>query len=180
MPIVELRRREADWEWRAADVRGGPGELRGTVIKFGDVGELPWGRERFEPGSLELDDSIILNRQHDRMRPLSRCPGGGMDISVSPEAVRLRATIADTQDGRDTVALVRAGIMRGLSVEFVPEDEWLDDGVRVIRRARMVGVGVCDDGAYPQSEVAAMRARMCEHFKHDSGLRTVKLADWWW
>ena len=176
MPMTEIRRRIADFEWRAADMQG-PGELRGTVIKFGDLGELPWGRERFEPGSLELDNSIILNRQHDRMRPLARHPDGGMEVSIAPDAVRLRAKIADTQDGRDTVALVRAGIMRGLSVEFVPEDEWLDGDVRVIRRARMVGVGVCDDGAYPESEVTAMRARMMG--VAPEGVGVVRFMDWW-
>lgn len=155
----EERRRVTGLKIREAD--NGPGELHGTAIKYGDVGQLPWGNETFAPGSVFLDPAgVILNRQHDRGRPLSRYPDGGMDIDLASDAVRIRARIADTQDGRDTVALVRSGIMRGLSVGFVPEDDAVEDGVRVIRRARLVHIGVVDDGTYPASEVAAMRASL--------------------
>lgn len=161
-------------EWRAGDVASGPGMLRGVAMRFGAVARLPWGREQFEPGSLEPDPAgVILNRQHDRGRPLARHPDGGLDIAVSPTVVSVRARVADTTDGRDTVALVRAGVMRGLSVEFTPEDEAMVDGVRVIKRAVLHGVAVVDDGAYPDSVVQAMRARKISN----RGL--IVCPDWW-
>ena len=147
-------------EWRAGDVAAGPGMISGVAMRFGAIARLPWGREQFAPGSLELDpDGVMLNRQHQRARPLARHPDGGLEVAVSPTVVTVRARVVDTSDGRDTVALVRAGVMRGLSVEFTPEDEDVVDGVRVIRRAVLHGIAVVDSGAYDDATVTMMRAR---------------------
>ena len=152
-------RRVVGVEWRAGAMDG-PGELRGVAMRFGDVAELPWGRERFDPGSLTAAaDGVILNVQHERGRPLARFPDGGLELDFDAAELRIRARVADTSDGRDTVALVRAGVLRGLSVEFRPDDERLEDGVRIVTRARLSGIAVVDDGAYDTATVNAYRAR---------------------
>lgn len=154
----ETRRLRTDLEWRAGDPMRGPGVLSGIIMRYGDTAEMPWGRERFEPGALRGED-VVLNFQHDRGRPLARYPGGGMEIEYGAAAVTMRAVLPDTTDARDLAALVRAGVMRGLSVEFVPGDERLEAGVRVIGSAVLQAVGVVDDPAYAAATVEAMRAR---------------------
>ena len=69
------------------------------------------------------------------------------------------AQLAETCEADDTLALVRAGIIRGLSVEFIADRERLDAGVRVIEGAQLRGIAVVDQGTYPASVVSAMRAR---------------------
>lgn len=161
--MAEERRRIVGVEWRAGDLQG-PGILEGVAMRFGEVATLPWGRERFAVGSLSADSGgVILNAQHDRARPLARYPDGGLELRFADDALRIRARVADTSAGRDTVALVRAGVLQGLSVEFRAEDERLDDGVRVVKRALLTGVGVVDDGAYDSTTIAAMRGRQAEH-----------------
>lgn len=146
-------------EWRA-DPDDGPGTLAGAVMRYGEIADLPWGRERFEPGSLYLDPAgVVLNRQHDRRLPLARYPAAGLNLEMSTVGVSMRARVADTTDGRDTVALVRQGVLRGLSVEFVPEREHSEGDLRIIDRARLVGVAVVDSGAYDGATVEAMRAK---------------------
>lgn len=155
---VETRRLPVDLEWRAGDLKG-PGTLSGVVLRYGDTADLPWGRERFERGALAAGD-VLLNVQHDRGRPLARYPGGGLELELGADAVSMRATLPDTSDARDLAALVRAGVMRGLSVEFRPVDERIEAGVRVVSRAALTGIAVVDEPAYPDSQIAAMRAAM--------------------
>ena len=54
--------------------------------------------------------------------------------------------------------LVEAGVMQGLSVEMVVRSARFVDGVRIIERADLVGLGLVPDPAYTDSEVAAMRS----------------------
>ncbi len=58
--------------------------------------------EQFMPGSMRFDD-VVLNRQHQRTAPLARTGGGGLALTDTPTELRLAATLADTQDGRDVV-----------------------------------------------------------------------------
>lgn len=156
---MEERRRIVGLEWRAGDMSG-PGMLTGVAMRYGDTASLPWGRERFEPRSIvTAPDGVILNWQHDRSRPLARFPDGGLELVDGAEGLSIRAAIADTQAGRDAVALVRAGVARGLSVEFRADQERLEDGVRIVQRATLAGIAVVDDGAYDSAVVEAERAR---------------------
>ena len=45
-------------------------------------------------------------------------------------------------------------MMRGLSTEFVAEDEEFEGSLRIIKRARLVGLAVVDQPAYPASLVS--------------------------
>ena len=175
----EERRRIVGVEWRAGAMDG-PGTLSGVALRFGSVATLPWGRERFEQGALVADPAgVILNVQHDRGRPLARFPDGGLELDFGRDALQIRAAVADTSAGRDAVALVRAGVLRGLSVEFRAEDERQVDGVRVVTRARLSGIGVVDDGAYDDTMVAAARARMRSNGKGQSARGPAGAWGWW-
>ena len=68
-------------------------------------------------------------------------------------AVVIDEPLPATQRGRDSALLVRLGTLQGLSVEFVAEDEDYQDGVRIIRRARLTAAALVDDGDYGSVEV---------------------------
>ena len=55
---------------------------------------------------------------------------------------------------------MRAGVLRGLSIEFRAVVERMEGETRVISRATLGAVSVVDSPAYPQSEVEARRAAM--------------------
>ena len=139
----------------AADYR-----LTGVVMPYGALATLPDGRqERFEPhafGDLSRAD-IILNRQHTRIFPVARTGGAGLTLLDTAEALRMAADLSQTSEGRAAWELVKARIVRGLSVEFDAISERQDGHVRVIERALLGGIGLVDEGAYP---VATVEARL--------------------
>ena len=153
--MMEPERRYAPVELRA-DGRG----LAGVVMPYGQVADLPFGREVFEPGSFASSlagADVILRVQHDRGRPLART-GAGLVLTDGPDALRMDAELLGTRDAEDALRNVRARILRGLSVEFHAIRERMAGDVRTIERAELVGIGLVDRPAYLDAVVAARAA----------------------
>ena len=137
--------------------------INGTLMRYGDVAEFFWGdREKFEPGCFgdvrKVD--FILDKQHERGRPLARSGGGGVVLTDSLSTLELRADLPDTTDANDTLALVHGNVLRGLSVSFMPIDyrtEYNQDGSQTIIhiRSELRGGGVVDRPQYKQSTLRA-------------------------
>ena len=70
-------------------------------MRYDDVANLPFGKERFERGSFQFDD-VILNSMHQREVPLARTGGGGLELQDSPSFLSMRAVLPDTAAARDT------------------------------------------------------------------------------
>ena len=142
-------------EMRFCEVRAEGRSLSGTAVRYGDVASFAWGRERIEPGAFAPLGDAILNAQHDRTTPLARTEGGGLILVDSEAALEIRAELPPTRSADDVLALVRAKVMRGLSIEFQALQERSEANVRIIERARLVGVSVVDTPAYPASAIEA-------------------------
>lgn len=143
-------------ELRYVEVRAEGSGLSGVAVTYGAVARAgPTGRELFEPGAFagRMAD-VTLNRQHERGRILVRT-GAGLTLTDSPEALRFAAELGETREERDTLDLVRRGVLRGASVEFVPLRENIVAGVRRIAEAALVRIGIVDTPAYPGSTVEA-------------------------
>ena len=136
--------------------------MSGIAMPYGDFATMPWGeKERFEPGAfgdLKRAD-VVLNFQHERGRMLARTLGGGLDLVDTHSELRLSAQIVDTTDGNDALALVRAGLVRGFSVEFKPKEVRYEkkkgekSTTLVIEKAELVGIALVDRPAYRQAKV---------------------------
>ena len=144
-------------ERRQTELRSQGRTLAGTAIRYGDIAELPWGREKFIPGAFAdlANSDVIMNVQHDRGRAIARTQGGGLVLEDSSEALRIRAELADSTDANDALLLVRQKILRGLSIEFQALEERNEADLRIIEKARLSGVSVVDSGQYPGSTVEA-------------------------
>ena len=132
--------------------------LVGRAMVYGDTATMPWGeKERFEPGAFGnlSNKDIILNQQHDRSVPLARTGGGGLTVSDSPTMLEIRAELPETRQADDTITLVKNRVLRGLSIEFMPKTDRLENDIRVITRADLQGIAVVDRPAYKQSRVDA-------------------------
>lgn len=156
-------------------------ELTGVVVRFGDEAEIGRSggkavRERFEAGAFGdvRSSDVILHWQHDRDRPLARTGGGGLTLRASPEAVTMEARLDPALSyAADIVQLVRNRIVRSLSVEFQPLRVRWDGATRVVEKARLVGIGVVSQGAYPESSVAARQ-------ELEAAPAASKLPGHWW
>ena len=149
-------------ERRYVELRAAPEgrRLSGVAVRYGDVAALPWGKERFEAGAFaDRMSDVRLTVQHDRGRPLART-GAGLTLDDNAERLALAAELPVTREADDTLTLVRAGVLRGLSIEFRAVVERMEGETRVISRATLGAISVVDEPAYPASEVEARRAAM--------------------
>ena len=137
-------------EFRFVEFRQDGRTLEGTAIRYGSEAEVLGFRERFQRaafGDISALD-VILNRQHDRARPLARTGGGGLELLDSEESLTIRAVLPQTRDADDVLALVEARILRGLSLEFRAQKEQWEGNLRTVRKALLTGIGVVDRPAY--------------------------------
>ena len=134
--------------------------LMGICMRYGSIGQGPNGMpEVFTPGAFgdvsNLD--ISLNFMHQREKPLARTGGGGLTLSDSGSMLSMAATLPRTTEANDALELVRTKVMRGLSVEFFPRQDRMENGTRIIAKAQLVGIGVVDTGAAHHTTLEARR-----------------------
>ncbi len=144
------------------------GAVSGTVVSYGDTAHI--GRtfyERFMPGSIHYDD-VVLNLLHDRQKPVSRL-GAGLELLDDASKFAMRSALPDTVFGREARELIDAGIIKGLSAEFVPQVESFDGAARVIKRAELVGIALVDRPAYPASTLDKRSAWFSGHLRLRAG-----------
>ena len=144
-------------EKRSLEIRNVAGRtLEGVALRYGDEAIIaPAMRETFSPGAFAPIDDVILNSHHDRATPLARNGGGGLTIEDSPTELRIRAELPQTTVANDALALVRAKVLRGLSIEFHAISERLEGDLRIVDRAHLSAISVVDSPAYAASIVEA-------------------------
>ena len=127
--------------------------LSGTIMRYGDVS--PTHRERFEPGSLRLAESVHLDLFHDPERAVAWHPGGGLELDNGTDALTMRAELPPIPAAERALAEIRAGKATGLSVEFRAVRESRDGDLRVVHDAVLSGIGIVRAPSYGDSHVEA-------------------------
>ena len=142
-------------ELRHAEVRAGEGRiLIGLALPYGVETRIGAGRERFEPDSIRSTGEAILNVHHRADRVLAREPNT-LKLESRADGLHALARLPETREADDTLSLVRAGVLAGLSVEFRALRERFEGGVRVIRSAVVSGLAVVPRPAYQSTTVEA-------------------------
>lgn len=167
--------------------KGGRRRIRGkfrygATATLADRGSVR--KERFEPRAFKfaVDDperEINLLRGHSFDQPLASKRAGTLALDDSAEGLAFEATLPETAAMpsymRDTVQMIEAGLMVGISPGFrvpprdvVPDAERLEPEpgnpgvkVRVIRAAVLSELSLVTRPAYPDTE-AAVRAMQTE------------------
>ena len=142
--------------------------IRGRVLRYLDEATIQTGfgvkRERFAAGAFgdvgKLDTTLDL--QHAPERRIARTGGGGLVLTQDGDDILLEATLPETRDANDTLALVRAGVLRGFSIEFNAEqDEWQGD-LRTVTRAGLPSIGVVDRPAFASAQGIELRRSLVD------------------
>ena len=153
-------------EFRSVELRAGAdaGTVEGVLIAYGVIVELGRFKESFTAGCFGALGEVRANIQHVRSRLLAvNKPGGGMTLTDTPEALRVKIELPDTAEGRDTAVLIGRGVLTGLSAEFAAKRERWSGRNRTILSAELRGLGIVDLPAHPQSLlIAALEARWAE------------------
>ena len=157
--------------------------LRGRAIRYGDEAIIQTGfgvkRERFAAGAFgdvsRLDTTLDL--QHAPERRIARTGGGGLVLTQDGDDVLLAATLPETRDADDTIALVRAGVLRGFSIEFSAEtDEWAGD-LRTVTRAGLPSIGVVDRPAFASAQGIELRRSLANPASNTGGIMQPATTD---
>ena len=180
--LPTFRHMKPDVRQRFFELRyDGERKISGTALVYGDRASMPWGdEERFEPGAFGdlgvLD--VILNVQHERGLPLARTQGGGLQLEDSKIRLDVSADIPETTAGNDALQNIKARILRGLSIEFIPreytiEKEEGEPWCEVIQQAELVGVAVVDRPAYSQSVIDQRRKQRSNRNMDEDKIRQI-------
>ena len=107
-----------------AELRAEGGNSRvvtGIAVRYGDEARLAGFRERIARGALTLPKrKANLTMQHDRAMPL-----GLLEWQDDEDALRFRAELSKGPRQDQALMDVRAGLVRGASLEFKPSKEKL-------------------------------------------------------
>lgn len=147
-------------ELRQDDTGESPGIVSGVAIVYGQPSrplDRRGTRERIEPGTFADLGEVFARFGHRRDRLLARFPGGGLDLTDSPIDLRFSLTLPDTSDGRDAAALVRRGVLRGVSIEFIRRQTHAEGKVLIVTRGTLRGLALVDRPAYPRAQVDQIR-----------------------
>ena len=139
----------------SAELRAEGRRLSGTVMRYGDVS--PTHRERFEPGSIRLAETVHLDLHHDVERAVAWHPGGGLALANGRGELRMTAVLPPIPAADRALTEIKAGRVNGLSVEFRAVRSRREGNIRVIEDAILVGIGIVRAPSYGGSRVEARR-----------------------
>ena len=145
------------------EIRTDGRSLVGPAIRFGEVS--PDHRERFEPGAFALDDGRTrwLDVGHDRSIVIAHTDGGGLELRDTGEALEVTAHLAEIPAAMRALDDVKAGLLRGFSIEFDPIEELREGGIRVVTKALLAGIGLVRNPSYTGSVVEVRDAAILKH-----------------
>ena len=151
--MLETRQAETT-ELRVADGR----ILEGVAMIYGSTAVIAGGafEESFEVGAFDPIGDVTLDNSHNRERVIGRT-GANMTLTDGPERLEFRAEIPRTRDGDDVLELVKHNIFRNCSVSFVPLSERMEGERRIIEKAELRAIAICDRGAYASTSVSTRR-----------------------
>ena len=102
--------------------------------------------------------------RHDPDRVIAYTGGGGLTLEDRAEALHVRAVLPEIPAAERALADVRAGRLRGFSIEFRATEERRESGIRVVSSADLSGIGLVAAPSYRQSSVE-LRARSGRTFR---------------
>ena len=135
-----------------AEIRADPAarKLAGVIMPYGRTS--PSHRERFLPGSLRAAPRGLVHVAHDRSRPVAGWPGS-VELRDTDAGLEAEITLDDTAEGREALAGVETGRLTGFSVEFNRAAFRHVAGIREIREAVLIGLGIVEASSYPGTAV---------------------------
>lgn len=120
---MELERRHIDLPIELRAEAGKPAKLVGYVARFNSLSlDLGGFKERIMPGAfgaaIKQGADIRALCDHDYTRILGRTSNGTLSLEEDEDGLRCSIDVPDTTYGRDTLALVKRGDVRGMSFGF--------------------------------------------------------------
>lgn len=169
---TDFETREATLEFRA-DEAADEGVIEGYAVPYGEVANIGGKyRESFDRGAFEGSDEVKLYRDHKTII------GHVIETEDREAGLWVRARVALSDLGRDTLALLRSGALNRFSVGFVPVENRTDAaGVLVRTKALLREISVVERPAYSGAAILAVREEETPNNKESKMTDSVASAD---
>lgn len=170
---MERKFLEFDFETKAAEDTD-----EGVIVGMGAVfGNVDQGGDVILPGafseSLAEGKTIPILWQHDPLNPI----GVWTEIKETDKGLSMTGKIlADVQRGKEAIALIKSGAVRGLSIGYRTEEaSYNDAGNRLLHKINIWECSVCTFPMNPVAQIDSIKAanmtvREMEMFLRDAGL----------
>ena len=135
-------------------------KLAGVALQYGKIGYPTDGVPTIiRPGAFAPIGDVVANVQHDPSRMIARTTGGTMTLTDGADQLLFAANLPDTRDAKDVLALVKAGVLAGLSIEATPIQAAMVKGVRTVERATLTGLAVVARPGFAETSVKVAAAQ---------------------
>lgn len=149
-------------EFRTMEIRADESQdltIEGYAAVFETETDLGIFREKIDRNAFKnvLNDDVRLLLNHEGA-PLARTKNGTLEISTDENGLKYRATLIDTQAGRDLYKMIKRGDISQSSFAFtIKEQEWNEDhDLRsVLEVGTLLDVSPVTYPAYPTASVSA-------------------------
>ena len=146
-------------------------KLSGVALPYGKVGYPSDGVPTvIKAGAFGTIGDVVANVMHDKGRVIARTSGGTMTLTDTTDALLFAADLPDTREAADVIALVKAGVLGGLSIEATPTVSAMRKGVRVIDGAMLTGLAVVARPGFKETTVKVAA---------ETGARAPIAPPWW-
>lgn len=124
-------------------------------VPYGQIYDLGYYRERFEPGSVDATDAVLVYQHAE--------PIGTITATRETDAgLEIDAHISETSRGDEVYTLVKDGVLKSMSIGFELLDSREDvvDGVPVstVTKARAIEFSVVLNPAYSDAKINEVRS----------------------
>lgn len=163
-----------------------PGQLGGYVALWNSLsGDLGGFKEKIDRGAFSRTLSEAKNGQadvlafveHDSRAVLGRLVAKNLELVEDHHGLRFTLSLPDTQLARDTLTLVRCGVLRGCSFAFtVIREGWektTSGSVRTLKDVRLFECSIVSTPAYAKTSVSLLRGKPDQAFWTAAKLRAV-------
>ena len=151
---MEYERLEIPLEYRADTSNESPGMLSAVVMTYGQRARDR--AEMFEQDAFHWrDDGIVIRELHPQPNGPAVPPIMRAMPYLEGRELRINAPLPNTSRGRDVAESMKGPLplYGGMSVEFAPEREARQGGLRIITRAYLDGAALVLRGAYAESTI---------------------------
>lgn len=124
-------------------------------VPYGQIYDLGYYRERFEPGSVDATDAVLVYQHAE--------PIGTITATRETDAgLEIDARISETSRGDEVYTLVKDGVLKSMSIGFELQESREDtvDGISVttVTKARAVEFSVVLNPAYSDAKINEVRS----------------------
>lgn len=156
--------------------------VEGYAVVFSEpsvfAGLSTWDYEVIEPGAFadcDMSNVVFRYNHSDADQLLARTTNNTLTLTVDDKGLRVKATLADTQQGRDLYKLIQRRDVSAMSFSFVVGDAYIDHRVRhVTAIKRLADVSAVDNPAYPATTIDVLKRSVTE-FKESEDTKRKRI-----